>query len=137
MWKGQGRSCLAALAILAAGCATYRPDPLRPEAEAAALDRQDLATLVPQRSTPGEGPAAPGVAPFDLFDGLNEAEVVDAAKAGEPWALHELLDRCLGKPHVQIEFEADIGEVRQYNEREAVEARRIARFLLENPAEEA
>ena len=84
MWKGLGWSCLAALALLAAGCATYRPDPLLPEAEAAALDRQDLATLVPQRSTPGEGPAVPGGAPFDLSDGLNEAEVIAVALTLNP-----------------------------------------------------
>jgi len=84
MWKSLGWSSLGLLALLAAGCATYRPDPLRPEAEAMALDRQDLATLVPQRSTPCEGPAAPGGAPFDLSDGLNEAEVIAVALTLNP-----------------------------------------------------
>ena len=33
--------------------------------------------------------------------------LIDAAKDGEPWAIRELLDRCFGKPHVQIELQAD------------------------------
>ena len=57
--------------------------------------------------------------------------LTDAAKAGEPWAIHELLDRCLGKPHVQIELQADATEIREYDERLAVEASRISRLLLE------
>ena len=57
--------------------------------------------------------------------------LVDAAKAGEPWAVRELLDRLLGKPHVQIELQADATEIREYDERMAVEASRLARLLLE------
>jgi hypothetical protein len=53
--------------------------------------------------------------------------------AGEPWAIHELLDRLLGKPSVQIDLQTDLETIRKYDEREAAEARRIARFLLENP----
>ena len=64
-------------------------------------------------------------------------KLVAAAKAGEPWAIREVLDRCLGKPHVQIELQADADSVREYTERERKEALRITRFLLENPPDEA
>ena len=32
--------------------------------------------------------------------------LVKKAKAGEPWAIKELLDRCLGKPQQQVNVEA-------------------------------
>lgn len=57
--------------------------------------------------------------------------LLDAAKAGEPWAVRELLDRLLGKPYVQIELQADATEIREFDERMAVEASRLARLLLE------
>ena len=44
--------------------------------------------------------------------------------------MRELFDRCLGKPHVQIELQADVDSIRQYTEREREEARRIARILV-------
>ena len=31
--------------------------------------------------------------------------LVTAAEAGEPWAIRELLDRCLGKPHQALTVE--------------------------------
>lgn len=58
--------------------------------------------------------------------------LVEAAKAGEPWAVRELLDRLMGKPHVQIELQADTDYIREYDERLAVEASRLARLLLED-----
>lgn len=59
------------------------------------------------------------------------AKLLEAAKAGEPWAIRELLDRCLGKPHVEIgvQAQAEMEQVRQYSEDEAREARRIAALL--------
>ena len=57
--------------------------------------------------------------------------LVDAAKAGEPWAVRELLDRLLGKPHVQIELQADTDYIRKYDARLAVEASRLSRLLIE------
>ena len=48
--------------------------------------------------------------------------LLQAAKAGEPWAVRELLDRLMGKPHVQVELQADTTEIREYDERLAVEA---------------
>ena len=57
-------------------------------------------------------------------------KLVAAAKAGEPWAVRELLDRCLGKPHVQVELQADADYVREYTEMEQREATRLARLLL-------
>lgn len=64
--------------------------------------------------------------------------LIEAAKAGEPWAVHELLDRLIGKPSVQIDFQAaDMAAIPKYDERLAAEARRITRFLLENPPGEA
>ena len=57
-------------------------------------------------------------------------KLLEAARAGEPWAVKEFFDRCLGKPHVQIDLTADVDTVRQYSERERAEAKRIARILL-------
>ena len=52
--------------------------------------------------------------------------LVEAAKSGTPWAVRELLDRCLGKPHVQIDVQADVAANRQLTETEQAEARRLA-----------
>jgi len=57
-------------------------------------------------------------------------KLVKAAKAGKPWAVRELLNRCLGKPSVQIDLQADVEAVREYTEVEEIEARRLARLLL-------
>ena len=40
--------------------------------------------------------------------------LVVAAKAGEPWAVREVLDRCLGKPRVQIAVEAGDAPLKTY-----------------------
>lgn len=61
-------------------------------------------------------------------------KLMDAAKAGEPWAVKEFFDRCLGKPHVQIDFQADIDHIRKLTEAEEIEARRLAAMLLEQEA---
>ena len=58
-------------------------------------------------------------------------KLVTAAKKGAPWAVKELFDRCLGKPHVQVELQADTDYIREYDERMAVEASRLSRLLLE------
>ena len=79
---------------------------------------------------------ADAVSPDDVAEVTRK--VIEAAKAGEPWAIHELFDRLLGKPSVQIDFEAtDMAAIPKYDERLAVEAQRITRFLLLNPPEEA
>lgn len=62
-------------------------------------------------------------------------KLVKAAKKGAPWAVKELFDRCLGKPHVQIELQADTDYIREYDERLAVEYSRIARVLIEDAGE--
>jgi len=49
------------------------------------------------RKTLGEA-----VTPDDLADVL--AVLVEQAKAGEPWAVRELLNRCLGKPSERHEL---------------------------------
>ena len=64
-------------------------------------------------------------------------KLVDAAKAGEPWAVRELLDRLLGKPQVQIALEANADYVREYSEREQAEATRLARLMLLDAAADA
>jgi hypothetical protein len=52
--------------------------------------------------------------------------------------VHELLDRLMGKPSVQIDFvAADMAATQRYDKRVAMETERITRFLLENPPEEA
>lgn len=53
-----------------AGCATYRPQPLDPTAELAALARRDLAVVVQEPSPLG---------PVDLGNGLDERELVAIA----------------------------------------------------------
>lgn len=40
------------------------------------------------------------------------AALVQEAKAGAPWAVRELLDRCLGKPKLPMEIEATLTENR-------------------------
>lgn len=40
--------------------------------------------------------------------------LVVAAKAGEPWAVREVLDRCLGKPHVQIAVAGEDAPLKTY-----------------------
>ena len=57
-------------------------------------------------------------------------KLLEAARAGQPWAVKEFFDRCLGKPHVQIDLAADVDTVRQFAEAERIEAKRIAAFLL-------
>ena len=61
-------------------------------------------------------------------------KLVEAAKAGAAWAVRELFDRCFGKPHVQVEFEADVRKSREWTEAERAEARRLARILIEEQA---
>ena len=57
--------------------------------------------------------------------------LLEAAKKGESWAVHELLDRCLGKAHVEIELQGDMSQEREYTEAELAEGRRLARLRLE------
>jgi len=71
---------------------------------------------------------ADAVSPDDVTEVTRK--LTEAAKAGEPWAIHEFMDRCFGKPHVQIEFQADAEWRREYSETERVEAARLARLLL-------
>jgi len=44
------------------------------------------------------------------FEDVTEVtqKLVDAAKAGEPWAVHELFDRLLGKPHVSVDASVSV-----------------------------
>lgn len=65
------------------GCATYRPQPLVPTAELAALARRDLAVVVDHPSPVG---------PVDLSDGLDERELVAVALQLNP----ELAERRAG-----------------------------------------
>lgn len=58
-----------------AGCATYRPQPLDPTVELAALARRDLAVVV-EHPTP--------LGPVDLSDGLDERELVAVALCLNP-----------------------------------------------------
>jgi outer membrane protein TolC len=77
------RCCLPALALLAAGCAGFEEKPLDPRAVLADLDRRTPEGVLVERAKDGEGaPAAP--APFDLSDGLGDAETAAVALVLNP-----------------------------------------------------
>jgi len=78
---------------------------------------------------------ADSVSPDDLAQAIQK--LIDSAKEGKAWAIRELLDRCLGKPHVQVELQADVDSIRQYSEREQLEGRRLARLLIAEAQDEA
>lgn len=69
------RTLLVLFLAFGAGCATYEPQPLDPEAERAALARRSVDGLVVQRTRPGAEPS-PAAVPFDPADGLDERELV-------------------------------------------------------------
>jgi hypothetical protein len=81
----------------------------------------DNGDIVPTRDTAGHflkgNPGGPGnpqarnvatwrkaladtVTPEDVAEVTRK--LVEAAKAGEPWAIHELFDRCMGKPNLTV-----------------------------------
>ncbi|MBI5940729.1 MAG: hypothetical protein HY859_09915, partial [Caulobacterales bacterium] len=62
-------------ALALTGCASYRPQPLDPSAELAALARRDLAVVVDRPTSLG---------PVDLNDGLDERELVALALCLNP-----------------------------------------------------
>jgi outer membrane protein, heavy metal efflux system len=74
---------LTVVASLAAGCATYEPQPLDPLAELAALDGRSLVGLKVERKVPDEGAEGPP-GRFDPSDGLDELEVVAVALTLNP-----------------------------------------------------
>ena len=49
---------------------------------------------------------ANAVTPEDIRDVA--LKLLQSAKAGEAWAVHELLDRCLGKPDQKLAVEAQV-----------------------------
>jgi outer membrane protein TolC len=69
-------------ALFAAGCATYRPEPLDPAEETAALRSRSVDEVSPERIRAATGIPRPGV--FDPSDGLDEDEVVSAALVLNP-----------------------------------------------------
>jgi len=69
--------------LIFAGCAIYREKPLDPEAELLALGRSGLEGFVVEHVRPGGGKDA-SQAPFDLSDGLDEAELVAVALTANP-----------------------------------------------------
>lgn len=78
---------------------------------------------------------ADSVSPEDV--GQVAQKLLEAAKAGEPWAVREFFDRCLGKPHVQVDLSANLDGpnlLRPLTEAEQDEARRIARVMIESGA---
>jgi len=64
-------------------------------------------------------------------------KLVEAAKAGEPWAVKEFFDRTMGKPHVQVELQGNVERLREMDEAELAEAHRLAALLLELPRGDA
>jgi hypothetical protein len=57
-------------------------------------------------------------------------KLVKLARKGVPWAMTEVLDRCLGKASVSINVGAEGEGGREYDERAAADARRITAILL-------
>lgn len=53
-----------------------------------------------------------------------------AARRDEPWAIQEILDRCLGKPVQAIDVSSDGDNVQRYDARVAEESRRITAVLI-------
>lgn len=76
---------------------------------------------------------AGSVSPEDVVEVTQR--LVEAAKAGEPWAIRELLDRCLGKPHVQLEVQGEVEHARKLTVQELREGRRLAELMLRFPAD--
>ena len=72
---------VGALVLLLAGCKSYEPDPLNPEAELRRLQGIGLDVVV-DRSLPGQ--EAGGPSSFDPTDGLSEAEAVGLALTLNP-----------------------------------------------------
>jgi len=35
-------------------------------------------------------------------------KLIECAKAGEPWAIKELIDRCIGKPKESVEIKGNL-----------------------------
>jgi hypothetical protein len=66
---------------------------------------------------------AQSVSDDDLADAITQLK--KAARAGKPWAIRELLDRCLGKPAVHVELQAGADEMARYNEVLAAESSRL------------
>ncbi len=64
-------------ALIAAGCASYRPDPLDPAAEIAALRAKSVDEVSLERVRSATGMPRPGT--FDPSDGLDEDETVSVA----------------------------------------------------------
>jgi hypothetical protein len=77
---------------------------------------------------------ADAVSPDDIGEVV--AKLTGAAKEGKAWAIRELLDRCLGKPTVQVEIGADVERQREWSEREQEEARHIARIRIREMLDE-
>ena len=74
---------LVSFLILGAGCLTYDPQPLDPEAERAALANRSLEGFVVVHEKPGEEPRSAAAA-FDPSDGLDERELVGAGLTLNP-----------------------------------------------------
>lgn len=77
------KSALVAVALTLTGCATYRAEPLDGESEIIALRGRGLHDFVVERARPGQS-ASGSSFPFDLSDGLDEAEVVAIALTLSP-----------------------------------------------------
>ena len=75
---------------------------------------------------------AGAVSPDDVAEVTEKLK--GAAKAGEPWAVHELFDRLLGKPHVSVD--ASVLVARGVDADADADARakaRVAAFLGSGP----
>ena len=57
-------------------------------------------------------------------------KLVEKAKSGDPWAIHELLDRCLGRPTQALSVDLLEHEPMAITDEDAEIARRIAKTRL-------
>jgi len=72
---------MTAMAMMVAGCESYRPEPLRPANELAVLNQRDVQSVTPEVRAVQESLALPAYHPED---GLDEAELVMVALAFNP-----------------------------------------------------
>lgn len=71
---------------------------------------------------------ADSISPDDVAEVVQR--LLEAAKSGKAWAIRELLDRCLGKPTVQIELDTDTPKPPMLTDEERAELFECGRRMM-------